>query len=91
MDLSYLKPILLALFAGNTEEKAKSKGILLKLMKQTKSGTQEQEADLVDWLWETKESSSKDFPRQKGIDNLLTMRLIVKKGILSYESVKFAE
>ncbi len=93
VDLSYLKPILMALFLGNTQEKDEAKKILSELQVHVKGDQRKREANLVDWLLKRKESAPKAFPRLKRVEDILTMKLSIRKGILGAtpESVKYID
>jgi hypothetical protein len=93
VDLSYLKPILMALFLGNTQEKNEAKKMLSELQEHVEGDERKREANLVDWLLKRKESAPKAFPRLKKVEDILTMRLSVRKGILAAtpESVKYID
>lgn len=92
VDLSHLKPIFLALLLGNAEEKEKTRKILLEVQESIREPDErKREINLINWLLKTKESVPEAFPRLKKFEGILTVKLSVKKGILSAttESVKY--
>jgi len=91
VDLSLLKPILLALFLGNIEEKNKARKMLSELQEYMNEDERKREVDLIDWLSKIKESAPKAFPRLKRMEDILTMKLVIRKGLSSKtsESIKY--
>jgi len=91
VDLTYLKPILLALFLGNTEEKNRAKQMLSELQGRMKEDESKRQLSLIDWLSKTKERTPKAFPRLKKLEETIKMRLLIRRGILSStpESLKY--
>lgn len=79
IDLSSLSPIILAMFLGTDEEKAKVEQLLHKLQKVLGTDKSDWQTRIIEWLQETEG----EFPRVSKLDSKIKIHWVKKKGILS--------
>lgn len=91
VDLTYLKPILLALFIGNIEEREKAKKVLTGLQECLKKDEPDRQVNIINWLSEAKKRASEDLPRLKELEDTVKMELTIRRGLLSTraESIEY--
>jgi hypothetical protein len=93
VDLSFLGPVLLALFFGNDKEKNTAREMLRTLQERLTNDGPRVKINVVNWLSETRENAAKVIPRMKKIEEVFVLKLIRRRGILSKtpESLKYVD
>jgi hypothetical protein len=93
VDLSFLSPVILALLFGNRSERNTAREMLLTLQGCLRENETEVRIHIADWLSRTKESIPRVLSRLKDFENIITLKLIKKKGIFSEipESMKYID
>lgn len=82
VKLTCLKPILLALFSGDSNEQSKAKDILSELPEYFDKDEMRWHINLVNWLGRVEANTDENFSRFTKLEETISMKLTVRKGIL---------